>query len=225
MARPLRGGKRPCQRRPRRARYRTLAAARRTAISQIGPSAAPRPSLGASPNFHQGRLFRCPRWGWLYLDSNAGLSEPRHIDAADAASSSVRWGCRWVAGYEVVTGRPKGQRPTASRLDVPHHLQRRGHSYRDPRPAPTRAAPHRCQPRDRERCRREGRADDARPRLGHDDARHLRAPVRGPPRRGRRRDGHGTGGGALKAVKRRGICCPRSTWCCPPVAQRLRAPK
>ena len=41
------------------------------------------------------------------------------------------------------------------------------------------------------RRRREGRPADARTRLGHDDAGHLRPPVRGPARRGRRRDGRG----------------------------------
>lgn len=34
----------------------------------------------------------------------------------------------------------------------------------------------------RERGRRQGRSEDARPRLSDDDARHLRAPLRGPPR-------------------------------------------
>ncbi len=60
---------------------------------------------------------------------------------------------------------------------------------RHPGPAPARAAAHRGQPRHRVRRRREGRPADARARLGHDDAGHLRAPVRGPPRRGRRGDG------------------------------------
>lgn len=37
-------------------------------------------------NEDTGVLLRCPQCGWLYLDPSDGLSEPRHIDAADAAS-------------------------------------------------------------------------------------------------------------------------------------------
>jgi hypothetical protein len=37
-------------------------------------------------NEDMGVLLRCPQCGWLYLDPSDGLSEPRHIDAANAAS-------------------------------------------------------------------------------------------------------------------------------------------
>ena len=34
----------------------------------------------------RGALLQCPRCGWFYLDPRDGLSEPRHIEPADAAS-------------------------------------------------------------------------------------------------------------------------------------------
>ena len=37
-------------------------------------------------NDDRGVLLRCPQCGWLYLDPRDGLSEPRHIDAANAES-------------------------------------------------------------------------------------------------------------------------------------------
>jgi hypothetical protein len=37
-------------------------------------------------NQDRGVLLRCRQCGWLYLDPSDGLSEPRRIDAADAAS-------------------------------------------------------------------------------------------------------------------------------------------
>jgi hypothetical protein len=39
----------------------------------------------ASDDGH-GLLLRCPECSWLYLDPSDGLSEPRHIDSATAAS-------------------------------------------------------------------------------------------------------------------------------------------
>ena len=37
-------------------------------------------------NEDRGVLLRCPQCGWLYLDPSDGLSEPRPLDAANAAS-------------------------------------------------------------------------------------------------------------------------------------------
>jgi hypothetical protein len=34
----------------------------------------------------KGVLLRCPQCGWPYLDPRDGRSEPRHIDAGDAAN-------------------------------------------------------------------------------------------------------------------------------------------
>jgi len=36
-------------------------------------------------NDDRGLLLQCPRCGWLYLDPCDGLTEPRSIDAANAA--------------------------------------------------------------------------------------------------------------------------------------------
>ena len=101
-------------------------------------------------------------------------------------------------------------------------LRRRRQGDRHTRPAPARAPAHRRQPGDRQRRRRQGRPADARAQLGDDDAGHLRAPLRGPARRGRRRHGPRPESRptAPHHVWRR---CPVLPQCCPsPIRREMK---
>ena len=102
------------------------------------------------------------------------------------------------------------QRPATARQHVPSRPQRGGRSDRRSGPSPPPAAAHRGQPRDRQRRRHQGDPADARAQLGDDDARHLRPPLRGPPRRGRQRDGRrpSSSSGTAYATRRDVPCCP-----------------
>ena len=89
--------------------------------------------------------------------------------------------------------------------------------HRRTRPPPARTPAHGRESGHRQRSRRQGRPADAGTRLGDDDPRHLRPPLRRPARRGRRRDGPGPRRSARASypTPRR---CPSRSCCCPSVA-------
>ena len=139
-------------------------------------------------------------WGTPKTHQRREVPIPRFLAAELAAH---------VAGQEARRSclRRHPQRPAAASQHVPYGVQRRRPRHRGPRPVSTPAPAHGSEPRDRQRRRCEGRPANARTRLGHHDLGHLRAPVRGPPGRGRGRHGS-SARGRTAAPRAVAPCCP-----------------